>query len=90
MPNTGGMAGKKRVSVAETGKLARLVASVPAEVVSDIDDALAAYRRSEGHKVSVSGFVEVALRELLAKSDVSGILKRYGAVAKRTVKEEEE
>lgn len=82
------MARAKHVSVGETSKLGRIVASVPADLLADIDDALAEFHRSEGKRASVSALVEVALRELLAKTDRIGVLRRYGAVAKRIVTEE--
>ncbi len=81
------MARIKQVSVGVNEKPSRLVASVPAEVLADIDDALADFHRSEGKRASVSAFVEVALRELLGRSDVTSVLRRYGAKAKRTVEE---
>lgn len=81
------MRGKKQVSVGETGRLGRIVASVPVDLLADMDEALAKFHRSEGKRTSVSAFVEVALREFLGKADTTSVLRRYRAVAKRTVVE---
>jgi hypothetical protein len=81
------MAAKKQVSVGETGRLGRIVASVPVDLLADMDEALAKFHRSEGKRTSVSAFIEVALREFIKRSDVTILLKRYGAVAKRIVVE---
>jgi hypothetical protein len=63
------------------------VASVPVDLLADMDEALAKFHRSEGKRTSVSAFVEVALRAFIKRSDVTTLLKRYGAVAKRIVVE---
>lgn len=82
------MARAKQISVGVTGKLGRIVASVPADLLADIDDALAEFHRFTGKRASVSALVEVALRELLGKSDRIGVLRRYGATAKRILTED--
>lgn len=82
------MKSKGKASISQSGKLGRLVASVPEELLLDVEQAVMDYRRSEGKRISTSAIVEVALRELLSKADVTALLCRYDPSGKRTVIEE--
>lgn len=77
---------KSKISVSKSeGVLGRLVASVPEELLQRVDETLLAFRAKSARRASTSAFVEVALRELLDRSDVLDVLKAYDVSAKRTV-----
>jgi hypothetical protein len=61
---------------------ARVQALVDTEVAIRMDEALAALKR-HGVFASVSMFVEIALRELLARRDLPEIMRRHKATARR-------
>ena len=75
---------KVSVSVSE-GILGRLVCSVPDELIQQVERVLLDYRAKTSKRASMSAFVEVAVRELLVRSDVLEIMKRYDASAKRVI-----
>jgi len=54
-----------------------------ADLLADCDRIRAELRR-QGRRVSFSGLVDTALRELLSRRDLADILKRHGAKARRT------
>jgi len=55
---------------------------LPADLLADCDRVRADLRR-QGRRVSFSGLVDTALRELISKRDLADILKRHGAKARR-------
>ncbi len=57
--------------------------NLPVDVIRSVDRTLYDIRQSTGRKVSTSGFLEVALRELLDRPDVEEILAKHGATARR-------
>jgi Arc/MetJ-type ribon-helix-helix transcriptional regulator len=59
-----------------------LQAIVDLETAARIDEARAALKRA-GVFVSASMFVEIALRELLARRDLPEIMRRHKATARR-------
>jgi hypothetical protein len=63
--------------------LERVSMNLPSDVLRSIDRTLYEIRDRSGHKVSSSAFIEIALRELLARPDVEEILVRHGAKARR-------
>ena len=54
-----------------------------ADLLADCDRVRADLRR-QGRRVSFSGLVEAALRELLGKRDLVDTLRRHGVKARRT------
>ena len=56
----------------------RVVALLPDDLAKDVRTTRAQ------HGVSISALVEASLRELLRRSDLTEVLKRHGAVARRT------
>ncbi len=62
--------------------LERVASILPSALLADIDDKRADLRR-KGIRVSFSGLVEVALRELVDRNDVANVLKKHGARARR-------
>jgi hypothetical protein len=62
--------------------LERVASILPSDLLADIDDVRADLRR-KGIRVSYSGLVEVALRELLDRNDVAAAIKKHGARARR-------
>jgi hypothetical protein len=61
---------------------ARLHAIIGLETVARVDEARAALKR-QGVHVSNSGFVEVALLELLGRHDLAGIMRKHRVRARR-------
>jgi len=53
-----------------------------ADLLADCDRVRAELRR-QGRRVSFSGLVDTALRELVSRRDLADILKRHGAKARR-------
>ncbi len=60
----------------------RIGVILPSALLADVDDARSDLRRS-GKRVSFSGLVEVALRELIDRDDLAAVLEEYGAGARR-------
>jgi metal-responsive CopG/Arc/MetJ family transcriptional regulator len=62
----------------------RITVLLPISLLAQVDGRIAALRRKK--KVSVSGYIEAALRELLAtgERDIEA-LERHGVSARRTV-----
>lgn len=60
----------------------RRAISLPPGLMLEADAALFELRKVN-RKVSFSGLVEVALRELLSRPDLAGALQRHGASARR-------
>lgn len=54
-----------------------------ADLLADCDRVRADLRR-QGRRVSFSGLVDTALRELLSRRDLGAILERHGAKARRS------
>lgn len=80
MPNQPTRRGSK-VAAATVGVERRAV-SLPPDLMLRADTALFELRRRK-KRVSFSGLVEVALRELLDQRDLGEILERRGASARR-------
>ncbi|HZV79299.1 MAG TPA: hypothetical protein VFF60_06730 [Candidatus Binatus sp.] len=64
------------------GYLRRLSMSLPESLVIDVQELALRMRRS-GHRVSFSAFVEVALREMVARDNIVAVMRKYGAGARR-------
>jgi predicted transcriptional regulator len=64
------------------GYLRRLSMSLPESLVIDVQELALKMRRS-GHRVSFSAFVEVALREMVARDNIVAVMRKYGAGARR-------
>ena len=73
---------KSTPSAAVSDGLERRALALPRGVLLDAERALFRLRES-GQRVSLSGFVEVAIRELLRRGDLGDVLKRHGAGARR-------
>ncbi len=67
---------------AETPSTTRVQALVDTEVANRMHDVRAALRRESVH-VSVSHFVEIALREILKRPDIAQVMRKYKATARR-------
>ena len=64
------------------GDLERRALALPKGVLLDAERALFRLREAD-QRVSLSAFVEVAIRELLARADLAAVLRRHGAKARR-------
>jgi Arc/MetJ-type ribon-helix-helix transcriptional regulator len=62
--------------------MARLQSLVDLNIAARMDEARAALKRG-GIFVSVSMFVEIALRELLTRRDLPEVMRRHKATARR-------
>ena len=65
-----------------TPAFTRVNARIPTKLVLEIDEARTRLRR-DGVGVSYASFVEVAVKELLARGDLAAILRKHGAKARR-------
>jgi hypothetical protein len=65
-------------STAPVVEMERRALALPKRVVLDAERALTKLREA-GHRASFSTLVEVGLDELLAREDLSEVLKRHGA-----------
>ena len=63
--------------------LRRLTVNLPESVLIEVDEAILEMRK-QGQRVSFSGMVEIALRELLERNNVASILRKYHAAARRS------
>jgi hypothetical protein len=63
-------------------KVERVGVLLSSDLLADCDR-VRAEQRKKGHRVSFSGLVEIALRELANRRDLSDILRRHGAKARR-------
>lgn len=66
----------------ETPAMARLQSLVALETSARMDEARAALKRA-GIFVSASMFVEIAIRELLARRDLPDVMLKHKATARR-------
>jgi hypothetical protein len=65
--------------------LERKAVTLPTQLTNSVETVLHELRL-RGQRVSFSGLVEVAIRELLDRPDLRALLERYGARARRTPK----
>lgn len=63
-------------------RYSRVTALIPEELAVEVEHARARLRAA-GARVSLSALIEIALRELLKQRDVSDVLRRHGAKARR-------
>lgn len=63
-------------------ELERVSVLLPPPLLADCDYARAGVRK-KGQRVSFSGLVEIALRELIGRRDLSDVLRKHGAKARR-------
>ena len=73
---------KSTPSATVSDGLERRALALPKGVLLDAERALFRLRES-GQRVSLSAFIEVAIRELLRRSDLGDLLRRHGASARR-------
>ena len=62
--------------------LRRMTVSLPEELILQVDEALFNLRKT-GQRISFSGFLEVAVKELLRTNNVAAAARRHGASARR-------
>ncbi len=67
-----------------TGALRRLTINLPESLLMQTDEAIFNLRKNS-QRVSFSGMVEVAIRELLRADNLGAIVRRYGASARRNL-----
>lgn len=62
--------------------LRRLTVNLPESLLIDVEETLLDLRK-RGRRISFSGLVEVALRELIPSNDLAALIKKHGASARR-------
>lgn len=62
--------------------LRRLTVNLPESLLIDVEETLLDLRK-RGQRISFSGLVEVALRELIPSNDLAALIKKHGASARR-------
>jgi hypothetical protein len=73
----------KMKPVKEEAGFGRLQVIVPQALLARVDEARAQLRR-DGVRVSYSSLIEIALEELLGARDLTAILRKRGASARRS------
>lgn len=66
----------------QTDYLRRLSVTLPESLIIDVEERILRLRKA-GSRISFSGLVEIALRELMNTSDLKSVLVRHGASARR-------